>query len=127
MAYPVLADGTLGPGRQFAETSAWVKPGEGVAVGLKLDEHGNVFAAGPGGIHVFAPDGTRLGRIETGVPTGNLNWGEDGSVLYIAADHRILRLRTSTRRPGGLQTGGPATRNRASRGDVPLDGSVSDR
>jgi len=107
MAYPVLADGTLGPGLQFAEASAWVKDGEGVADGLKLDEHGNIFAAGPGGIHVFAPDGTRLGRIETGVPTGNLNWGEDGSVLYIAANHWILRLATRTR---GLRNAGDGRR-----------------
>jgi gluconolactonase len=98
MAYPVLPDGTLGPGRQFAEASAWVKDGEGVPDGLKVDERGNVFAAGPGGVHVFSPDGTRLGRIETGVPTGNLAWGENGSVLYIAANHWILRLRTSTRK-----------------------------
>lgn len=97
MAYPVRPDGTLGAGRQFAEASAYVKPGEGVPDGLKVDQRGNVFAAGPGGIHVFAPDGTRLGRIVTGVPTGNLAWGEDGSVLYIAANHRILRLETLTR------------------------------
>jgi gluconolactonase len=100
MAYPVRPDGTLGSGRQFAEASAWVKEAEGVADGLKLDKSGNVFGAGPGGIHVFAPDGTRLGRIETGVKTGNLNWGEDGSVLYIAANHWILRLRTSTKGKG---------------------------
>ncbi len=100
MAYPVLADGTLGPGRQFAEARAWVKEGEGVADGLKIDRNGNLFGAAPGGVHVFAPDGTRLGRIETGVKTGNLNWGEDGSVLYIAANHWILRLRTATKGKG---------------------------
>jgi gluconolactonase len=94
MAYEVRADGTLDTGRQFAEASAWVRAGEGVPDGLKVDRRGNVFAAGPGGIHVFASDGTRLGRIITGVATGNLNWGEDGSVLYIAANHRILRVQT---------------------------------
>jgi gluconolactonase len=97
MAYPVLADGGLGPGEQFAEAAAWVGEGEGVPDGLKVDRHGNVFAAGPGGIHVFAPDGVRLGRIVTGVPTGNLAWGDDGATLYLAANHRILRLRTATR------------------------------
>jgi gluconolactonase len=96
MAYPVRADGSIGEGRQFAEASAWVKDGTGVPDGLKVDINGNLFATGPGGVHVFAPDGTRLGRIETGVPTGNLAWGEDGSVLYIAANHDILRLRTKT-------------------------------
>src|SRR6266540_1046378 len=98
--YVSNSDRKLGSGRRFAEASAWVKDAEGVADGLKLDKNGNVFGAGPGGIHVFAPDGARLGRNETGVKTGNLNWGEDGSVLYIAANHWILRLRTSTKGKG---------------------------
>ncbi len=97
MAFPVKADGSLGAGRQFAEARAYVAAGEGVPDGLKVDAQGNLFAAGPGGVHIYAPDGTRLGRIVTGVPTGNLAWGEDGSVLYVAANHRILRLRTTTR------------------------------
>jgi gluconolactonase len=101
MAYDVRPDGTPTNGRQFAEASRWVRPGEGVPDGLKVDLAGNVFAAGPGGVHVFAPDGTRLGRIEIGVPVGNLAWGDDGSVLYVAANHRILRLRTLTKGPIG--------------------------
>jgi gluconolactonase len=100
MAFEVLPDGTLGRGRLFAEAGDWVRQGEGVPDGLEVDRNGNVFAAGPGGIHVFAPDGTRLGRIATGVPTGNLTWGEDGSVLYVAANHWICRIRTSTKGAG---------------------------
>lgn len=96
MAYPVRSDGSVGSGRQFADARAWVRVGEGAPDGMKVDRQGHLFAAGPGGIHVFAPDGTRLGRIVTGVPTGNLAWGDDGSTLYIAANHRILRLRTRT-------------------------------
>ena len=100
MGYPVLADGTLGPGRQFAEARAWVKETEGLPDGLKIDRKGNVFGAGPGGVHVFAADGTRLGRIETGVKTGNVAWGGDGSVLFVAANHWILRLKTTTKGKG---------------------------
>jgi gluconolactonase len=101
MVYPVAADGSLGPGREFADARAWAREGEGAPDGLEVDREGNVFAAGPGGIHVFAPDGTRLGRIETGVPTGNVTWGgEDGSVLYVAANHWIARVRTTTRGSG---------------------------
>lgn len=94
MAYPVKADGSVGAGRVFADARGM--DGEGVPDGLKVDAAGNVFATGPGGVHVFAPDGTRLGRILTGTATGNVAWGDDGHSLYIAADQRILRVHTST-------------------------------
>jgi gluconolactonase len=97
MAYPVRGDGTLGPGRQFAEARAYVAPGEGVPDGLKVDTRGNIFATGPGGVHIFAPDGTRLGRIVTDVPTGNVAFGAQGSTFFIAANHRILRVELLTR------------------------------
>lgn len=94
MAYRVNPDGTLSDGREFAEARAYVRDGDGVPDGLKVDRSGNIWAAGPGGVHIFAADGTRLGRIVTGVPTGNVAFGEDGATLFIAANHRILRLRT---------------------------------
>lgn len=100
MAYPVLEDGSIGEGRRFAEATG---DDPGAPDGLDVDVDGNLFATGPGGVHVFAPDGTRLGRIVTGVPTGNVTWGDDGTVLYIAANHRILRVRTTTRGFAGFQ------------------------
>lgn len=100
MAYPVLADGSIGEGRRFAEATG---DDPGAPDGLEVDVNGNLFATGPGGVHVFAPDGTRLGRIVTGVPTGNVAWGDDGSVLYIAANDRLLRVRTTTRGFPGFQ------------------------
>jgi gluconolactonase len=96
-AYAVQADGSLDKGRVFADSSALYKPGDGVPDGLKVDVHGNVFATGPGGVLVYAPDGTLLGRILTGVPTANVAFGEDGSTLFITANHRVLRMRTLTR------------------------------
>ena len=96
-AYAVKRDGSLDKGRIFAEASAFLRKGDGVPDGLKVDIHGNVFATGPGGVHVFAPDGTRLGRIITDVPTANVAFGEDGATLFITANHRVLRLRTTTR------------------------------
>jgi gluconolactonase len=95
MAYDVAADGSVSGGRQFAEASAWVQPSDNVPDGLKVDRHGNVFATGPGGVHVFTPDGTRLGRLVVGVPTANVAWGADG-MLFIAANHWLLRVQTRT-------------------------------
>ena len=47
---------------------------------------GNLFATGPGGVLVFAPDGTHLGTIDTNEPTANCCFGDDGTVLYIATN-----------------------------------------
>ncbi len=96
LALSVLADGSLGPARVFADPRAWRKPGEGGPDGLKVDRDGNVWATGPLGVTVFAPDGTRLGRLVTGVKTGNLAWGENGDV-FIAANHWLVRVKTAAR------------------------------
>ena len=99
MAYPVKADGTLGPGRLFYDVRPMMKAGElrGSLDGLKVDRHGNLWTTGPGGVHVLAPDGTRLGRIDPGERTANVAWGGDGSTLYITADMYLCRVKTSTK------------------------------
>ena len=101
MAYDVKKDGTLGKGKVFYDSTKWVKAKrKGLPDGMKVDKDGNLFATGPGGVHVFAPDGTHLGTIDTGVPTANCNWGDDGSVLYIAADKNLCRIKTKTKGKG---------------------------
>jgi gluconolactonase len=100
MAFPVNADGTLGQGRVFADVTSMVKDNPGLPDGMKIDRAGNLFATGPGGIHVFSPDGKRLGRIDTNQRTSNCNWGGDGSTLYITADSYICRLQTKPRGNG---------------------------
>jgi gluconolactonase len=45
---------------------------------------------------VFTPEGKHLGTLATGVPTANCAWGNDGSVLYVTADHDLCRIRTKT-------------------------------
>jgi gluconolactonase len=100
MAFPMNADGTLGQGKVFRDVTSMVASLPGLPDGMKVDHQGNLFATGPGGIHVMAPDGTLLGRIETGQATANLNWGNDGSVLYITADKYLCRLKTKTKGAG---------------------------
>jgi gluconolactonase len=97
-AFPVKEDGTLGEGKIFFDSTDMVKKGlKGLPDGMKVDKDGNIFATGPGGVLVFAPDGTHLGTILTGVPTANCNWGDDGSVLYVTANTDLTRIKTLTK------------------------------
>lgn len=98
MAYPVKDDGMLGTGQVFADVTGEVGQRPGLPDGMKVDVAGNLWATGPGGVHIYAPDGTRLGRIETGEATSNLTFGgADGSTLYITADMYLCRVKTKTR------------------------------
>ena len=100
MVFDVKADGTIENGKVFFNATAWTKSKPGVPDGMKVDREGNIFAAGPGGIWVISAEGKHLGSIETGVPTGNLAWGEDGSSLFITANTNIFRLRLTTKGAG---------------------------
>lgn len=98
--YPVLKDGTLGEGKLFYDITDKVGQQPGLPDGLKVDQQGNLFATGPGGVLVFSPDGKLIGQLDTGVPTANCGWGEDGSVLYITADSKLLKIQTNTKGAG---------------------------
>ncbi|HMV48094.1 MAG TPA: SMP-30/gluconolactonase/LRE family protein [Blastocatellia bacterium] len=101
MVYDVTADGTLANGKVFFDATAWAKEKRpGLPDGMKVDKDGNVFATGPGGVHVFAPDGTHLGTFETGVPTANVAFGDDGSTLYITANTAVIRIKLNTKGKG---------------------------
>lgn len=99
LAFDLTDDGRATHRRVLADATPWTRIRRGGPDGLELDAQGHVFAAGPEGVFVFAVDGELLGIIETGVPTANLEWGEDGHTLFIAAATQILRLRTLTRAP----------------------------
>jgi gluconolactonase len=97
LVYDLLADGTVKNGRVFADASKWKKPPFFGPDGLKLDKAGNLFGARPGGVSVFAPDGTHIGSLEIGHSTSNVAWGEDGSALFITAGTAVYRIRLTTR------------------------------
>jgi gluconolactonase len=101
MVYDVKSDGTITNGRIFFDSTSWVKEGrKGLPDGMKVDKDGNLFATGPGGVHVFTPDAKHLGTFDTGVPTANCGWGDDGSTLYITANTDLLRVKLNTKGVG---------------------------
>ncbi|HEX3035945.1 MAG TPA: SMP-30/gluconolactonase/LRE family protein [Thermodesulfobacteriota bacterium] len=100
MAFDVKEDGTIRNRRVFFNVKPFKKTEKGGPDGLKLDRDGNLFSAAPGGVYVFASDGTHLGTIHTGVATSNVAWGNDGSVLYVTASTALYRIRLSTKGTG---------------------------
>ena len=92
MAYDVSAEGTIENERVFYDATALVGQEKGLPDGLKTDLQGNLFATGPGGVWIFSPEGTVLGKIKTGQATANCAFNEDYSVLYITADMYLLRV-----------------------------------
>lgn len=93
MAYDVGPDG-LSNGRVFHDATG--HEAEGSADGMTVDRDGNVFATGPGGVWVFAPDGTHLGTIQPHEVPANAGWGDDGRTLYMTARTGLYRIRLST-------------------------------
>ena len=100
MAFPVDGEGLLGTGKGFFDATSFVATKQGLPDGMKVDQAGNVYATGPGGVLVFTPDGTHIGTFATGEKTGNCCWGEDGSTLFITADMYLGRVRLKTRGAG---------------------------
>lgn len=91
--YSVREDGRLEGGEAWASVAG---DAPGVADGMKVDIEGNVYCCGSGGIHVFRPDGTRLGLIETPEVAANFTWGGDRAKhMYITANRSLYRLQVS--------------------------------
>jgi len=97
MAYP-LANGSLGEGRVFVDFTAQVGPERpGLPDGMAMDEAGNLFTTGPGGVHVLTRQGEPLGLISTGTKIANCTFGEDGRTMFLASSTMLARVRTRTR------------------------------
>ena len=98
MAFPVQNDGQLGKGKLFFDVSKLPRPlPTDRADGLKVDQSGNLWATGYGGVLVISPAGQLLGRISTGETIANVAWGDDGSTLYMASGSYLCRIRTSVK------------------------------
>jgi len=94
--FDVAADGTLQNGRVLADGIGTASLEKGDLVdGMKLDERGNVWVTGPGGVCVYSPEGEHIGTVEVPEPVGNLNWGgPDWNWLFIPATSSVYRIET---------------------------------
>ena len=85
-------DGTLTNGRVFFDMTSI--PGDDAIDGLKVDQLGNVYVSGPGGLSILSPAGTHLGTIVGPEHPHNFAWGgADGRSLYLTAQTGLYRIR----------------------------------
>ena len=90
--FDVRPDGTIANGRVFFDMSSAETPGG--PDGVKVDQKGNVYAPGPGGVWIISPDGKHLGSILFPERIANLAFGDaDGKTLYLTARTSVYRIR----------------------------------
>jgi gluconolactonase len=94
-AIEVDAGGTMLRRRIFADMSS--DGTNGVPDGMKVDAAGRVFCTGTGGVWVFAPDGTKIGIIETPEVCANIAFGgPDLRTLLLTASTSVYTLHVKT-------------------------------
>jgi gluconolactonase len=89
--FEINGDGSLKSGRIFCQLKGDAAGGPD---GLKTDESGNLWVAGPGGIWVFDAMGEHLGTIPLPETPSNCAWGAGFRNLYVTAITSVYRIET---------------------------------
>jgi gluconolactonase len=93
MRYEIKPDDTAVNGRVFADMTG--DPTAGVPDGMKVDQKGNVYCTGPGGVWIMSSAGKHLGTIHLPVTAANLAFGDaDSKTMYFTAGTSLYRIRT---------------------------------
>jgi len=89
--YRVRPDGSLTEGKLIYDATSDPRPGN--PDGMKVDEQGNLYSAGPAGVWIFSPEGKPLATILVPERVANLTWaGPDRKTLYITASGNVYRV-----------------------------------
>lgn len=98
LAYDLSPSGTLSRRHVFADMTALAGKLPGLPDGMVVDERGDLFATGPGGVHIFDPAGRELGRISTGAAISNCTFGgADGRTLFMTSTNAVYAVQTRVR------------------------------
>jgi gluconolactonase len=91
MRYEVNADATLSKGEMFFDMTQ--APGDDGIDGIKVDQRGNLYVSGPGGLWLFSAAGKHLGTIKPPRHPHNVAWGgENSKTLYLTAQGTLYRI-----------------------------------
>ncbi|GAB4556403.1 MAG: SMP-30/gluconolactonase/LRE family protein [Pleurocapsa sp.] len=90
--YQVVENRYVKEGKVFAN----IEPGE--PDGFRVDIHGNIFTSSADSVQVYAPDGTRLGKIFVPELCTNLTFGgKDKNILFITAKTSLYAIALNTK------------------------------
>lgn len=88
--FDVAANGSLTNGRVFCTID------QGGPDGIRVDSAGRVWSSAGNGVQIFAPDGRRIGKINTPEAAANLCFGgEDGRTLFMTARKSLYAIKVS--------------------------------
>jgi gluconolactonase len=91
MRYTVKPDGTLTEAKLLFDATSDTRVGN--PDGMRVDEKGNIYSAGPAGVWIISPEGKHLGTIDIPEKVGNVAFGgPDHKTLYVAASTSIYRI-----------------------------------
>jgi gluconolactonase len=88
--FPINANGTLGTGSVFFKpTTSYTSDPDG----MTIDERGNLYFTGLGGVWIVSPTGQQLRMITVPEATANVCFGgPDYKTLYITCNLRVYSL-----------------------------------
>ncbi|MGH7289072.1 MAG: SMP-30/gluconolactonase/LRE family protein [Myxococcota bacterium] len=92
MRYAVAADGSLSNGRVFFDMTKAPEDPDLALDGIKVDEAGNLYVSGPGGLWILSSEGKHLGTLKGPRLAANFAWGDDGKTLYLTARSGLYRV-----------------------------------
>jgi gluconolactonase len=91
MRYTMRPDGTVTDPKLLCDATSDHRIGG--PDGIKVDEQGNIYGAGPGGVWIISPEGKHLGTIVIPERVSNVGWGGlDRKTLYITASKSVYRV-----------------------------------
>jgi gluconolactonase len=92
MRYDLEPDGSVTNGKVFFDATSDTE--DGLPDGIKVDQKGNLYGSGPGGLWILSPEGKHLGTIKLPEKMANCNWGgADGRTLYVTASSSLYRIK----------------------------------
>lgn len=93
--FPINSDGTLGTGSVFFKPTDLTGMGTTDPDGMTIDEQGNLYFTGLGGVWIVSPTGQELDRIPISLsyqPSNICFGGPENKTLYITCQDKVYSL-----------------------------------